>query len=144
MNSNFEGFITYNCLIKTEIDEFLKSKFKEHGHEELKPSYSKILDLLYRNNNKIQIKCIYECLSNQKSTITEMINRLVKLGYLQKVSCPNDRRVSYVIATEKAISFKDDFNKISQELLNKVFSNFSDSQKEDLTKLIKKIVNNFN
>lgn len=143
MNENNRGIATYNSLLRTQINDFLKNKLREAGNEDLVPSHGTILSLVYRNGGRVQIKTIYDTLLKQKPTITEMINRLVKLGYLRKEGCQEDKRVTYVVATEKALTFQQDFNRISQELITKVFDNFSEEEKDEFTRLMIKAIKNF-
>lgn len=143
MNEKNRGIATYNSLLRTQINDFLKNKLKEVGNEDLVPSHGALLWIMYKNNGRVQIKTIYDTLLKQKSTITEMINRLVKLGYLEKEGCQEDKRVTYVVATEKALAFQRDFDLISQQLLEKVFEGFTEEEKDEFTRLMLKSIGNF-
>ncbi len=142
MKSNNRTVINLTSLLKTQIDGFLKSKLHEIGNKELVPSYGALLWVVYRHSGRVQIKTIYETLLNQKSSITEKINRLVKLGYLKKEACQEDKRVTYVIATEKALSFQNDYNLISLELVDRLFKNFTEEEIEQLIRLMTKAIKN--
>lgn len=143
MNEMNRGIATYNSLLRTQINDFLKLMLKEIGKDELVPSYGTLLSIVYRNGGKVQIKTIYDTILKQKSTITEMINRLVKLGYLEKHSCVEDKRVTYVVVTEKAIAFEPDFNRISKNLMEKVFEGFTEEEKDEYVRLMLKAIKNF-
>lgn len=143
MNENSKCFATYNSLLRTHINQFLKNKLKEVDNEDLVPSYGALLSIVYKNGGKVQIKTIYDTLLKQKPTITEMIKRLVKLGYLKKEGSEEDKRINYVVATEKALAFQKDFDLISQELSEKVFEGFTEEEKNQFTALILKSINNF-
>ena len=86
---------------------------------------------------------IYDILRKQKTTITESINRLVKLGYLTKAQCISDRRVTYVSLTEKSKAFKRDFDEISAELKEKVYKGFSEEEQQQLVDLLNRAIENF-
>lgn len=137
------GVATYNSLLRTKINDFLKKKLKECGHGDLRPSHGAILAVVYKNNGKVQIKTIYDALRKQKTTITEGINRLVRLGYLTKEGCPNDGRCTYVVATQKALDFREAFGEISRELQEKVYEGFSQEEQENLVRLMTKAIGNF-
>jgi DNA-binding MarR family transcriptional regulator len=68
---------------------------------------------------------------------------LVKLGYLEKEKSEEDKRVTYVVATQKALDFKEDFHEISNELFEKLFKNFSEEEKILFADLIVKAIGNF-
>lgn len=138
-----KGVATYNSVLRTLINDFLKSELKRKGNSELVPSHGSILHYIYEQDGKVQIKDIYDVMPKRKSTITEMIKRLVKLGYLKKEQCPQDKRVTYVYATQKALDFESDFREVSQNLHDKVFNNFTIEEAEELVRLIKKASRNF-
>lgn len=141
--SESKGIASYNSLLRTQINEFLKFKLKEIGREELVPSYGSLLHCIYNKGGRVQIKYLYDTLLKQRSTITEMVKRLEKLGYLIKESCPDDKRVTYVVATEKAWEFKKDFEKVSEDLLERVFQGFSEEEEDEFMRLMHKALRNF-
>ncbi|MCT4631564.1 MAG: winged helix DNA-binding protein [Firmicutes bacterium] len=143
MKENYRGTATFNSILRTNINEFLRLKLKEYGRSELVPSYGSVLSVVFENGGKVQIKVIYDLIQKRKSTITEMINRLVKLGYLEKEKSEEDKRVTYVVATQKALDFKEDFHEISNELFEKLFKNFSEEEKILFADLIVKAIGNF-
>lgn len=143
MNKKYRGIATYTSVLKTQIDDFLKSRLREISNNEIIPSYGSLLSIVYKNGGSIQIKELYDTILKPKSTITDMINKLVDLGYLSKEVCCEDKRVTYVTATEKASKFKTDFDKISDELVDKIFNDFTENEKEQLAMLMKKAMKNF-
>jgi len=138
-----KGLATYNSVLRTQINEFIKLKLKEAGNTELVPSHGSLLSYVYENGGRVQIKELYDVMLKQKSTITEMIKRLIKLGYLTKEASAEDKRVSYVVATEKAWAFRDAFSGISEDLQDKVFTDFTDEEAEEFVRLLKKAIKNF-
>lgn len=143
MDAAIRGVATYNSLLRTKINDYLKEQLKACGYDDLVPSYGALLSIVYRNGGTVQIKVIYDSLLKQKTTITEMVNRLVKLGYLTKTQCTEDKRVTYVSLTEKANNFKVDFDRISKELMDKIYGGFSDDEKQKFVNLIAKAIDNF-
>ena len=138
------GAATYASRLRTKMNEFLREELKACGRGELVPSYGSVLSVVYKNDGRVQIKTIYDSLAKQKTTITESINRLVKLGYLTKETCPTDARCTYVQATEKALSFRDDFARISEELRQKVFEGFTQEGQQAFVVLMARAIDNFN
>lgn len=144
MNASPMGAATYTSHLRTKINEFLRDELKACGHGELVPSYGSVLSVVYKNNGKVQIKTIYDSLCKQKTTITESINRLVRLGYLTKETCPTDARCTYVQATEKALVFRPDFDRISAELREKIFGGFSEEEQQQFVERMVRAIENFN
>ncbi|MCI2062874.1 MAG: MarR family transcriptional regulator [Eubacteriaceae bacterium] len=143
MHAVTHGIATYNSLLRTKINDYLKEQLKECGYDDLVPSYGALLSIVYRNGGTVQIKVIYDSLLKQKTTITEMINRLVKLGYLTKSQCTEDKRVTYVSVTERSKAFKSDFDRISRELMNKIYGGFSEKEKQEFVDFMARAIDNF-
>ena len=143
MNATPLGVATYTSQLRTKINEFLRDELKACGYGELVPSYGSVLSAVYQNDGTVQIKTIYDSLCKRKTTITESINRLVELGYLTKETCPTDARCTYVQATEKALAFREDFGRISEELRSKIFRDFSEDEQQLLADLMVRAIGNF-
>jgi DNA-binding MarR family transcriptional regulator len=137
------GVPAYTSRLRTKINEYLRDELKACGYGELVPSYGSVLSVVYQNGGNVQIKTIYDSLCKQKTTITESINRLVELGYLTKQTCPTDARCTYVQATEKALAFREDFGRISEELRKKTFKGFSEGEQQLLADLMVRAIENF-
>ena len=134
---------TFNSKLQTQVHLFIRNRLQAINNSELTPSQGNLLDLVYLNGGKVQIKALYDTMIKPKTTITEMIKRLVQLGYLTKETSKNDKRISYVIATPKTQALKKDFQRISDELFEKFFSGFKESEKNDLVRLLAKAIKNF-
>lgn len=143
MNATPMAAAAYTSRLRTKINEFLRDELRACGRGELVPSYGAVLSVVYKNSGKVQIKTIYDSLGKQKTTITESINRLVKLGYLTKEACPVDARCTYVQATEKALAFRADFDRISAKLRDRVFSGFSEEERQSFVDLMARAIANF-
>ncbi|MGM0641035.1 MAG: MarR family winged helix-turn-helix transcriptional regulator [Thermotogota bacterium] len=143
MSEKSKGIAAYNSILINKIDDFIKDKFKEYGYKDIIPSNASVLCIVFKNGGKVKIGKIYNSLLKNKTTITESIKKLVKRGYLKKVKCTEDKRVTYVEVTEKAKAFRNDFMKISEELWNIVFKGFNEEEREKLTKLIVRAIDNF-
>lgn len=143
MKATTTGVATYTSMLRTRINEFLRDELKACGHGELVPSYGSVLSVVYRKGGQVQIKEIYDSLLKQKTTITESINRLVRLGYLTKETCPTDARCTYVRATDKAIAFQKDFKRISARLQEKIFEGFTEEERQTFVELMGRAIEHF-
>lgn len=134
---------SYNSRLRTHIDEWLRRHLDASGYGELSPSHGAVLSIVFKNGGRVQVKTICEALHKGKPTVTEMINRLVRLGYLEKSTGDEDGRAVYVAATEKALAFRGEFNAISQELHDTILDGFSDEEAATLARLLGKACDNF-
>ena len=142
-NPKIKGVATYNSVLRTQINDHLKQKLREAGNTDLVPSHGSILNYLYENGGRVQIKDLYDVLLKQKSTVTEMIKRLEKLGYLTKEASAEDKRVTFVVATQKAWDFEKEFRAISASMMERVYTDFTDEEAEEFVRLLKKAIGNF-
>lgn len=121
---------------KIIVDELRKS-----GIEDLAPSHGNILVHLYRNDD-LCMKDLAERINKDKSTITALVNKLVKLGYIRKVKDKEDNRITRIQLTEKSLEVQDIFFKISEDLMKKIYQGFSESDKDSLKSLLYKMKSN--
>ena len=117
--------------------------FGECGHADLTVKQVACLKLIDREGD-ITFSRLAEITRTSPPTVTEMVNRLVRLGYLEKCPCPEDGRAVYVTATPKALAFRDDFDAISGELRNVILAGFSDEEATNLASLLERAAENFN
>ena len=143
MNARPEEAPAYISYLRTKINEYLRSELKACGHGELVPSYGAVLHEVYSHDGEVQIKDVYDSVCRQKTTITESINRLVELGYLSKSACPTDARCTYVRATDKAMAFKPEFDRISRQLRERYFQGFTEAEQELFVRMLGRIMDHF-
>jgi len=140
---NDKYIVYFISKTKKKMTEFIERQLKEKQLDDLVPSYGNILTVLYDNGGKLSMKEIGKLIGKDKSTITALVNKLMKLGYVEKEKCKEDKRVTYIILTEKAEAIEGKFNEISESVNSTAYKNFSNEEKETLLKLLKKLNNNF-
>ncbi|MGH4050732.1 MAG: MarR family winged helix-turn-helix transcriptional regulator [Clostridium sp.] len=125
------------------MTRFIEKALKEKGLDDLAPSYGNILTVLYNNNGRLSMNQIGKIIGKDKSTITALVNKLSNLGYVKKEKCIEDRRVTYIILTEKGKAIEGKVNDISKKVNLIAYKNFSKEEKDIFLKLLKKMNNNF-
>ncbi|MCT4585367.1 MAG: MarR family transcriptional regulator [Peptostreptococcaceae bacterium] len=128
---------------KKKMSEFIERKLKEKNLNDLVPSYGNILTVLYDNGGRLSMKEIGVLLGKDKSTITALINKLIKLDYVMKEKSKVDKRVTYIVLTKKAMEIEDKFNEISKSVNQTAYKDFTDEEKEIFLRLLKKLNTNF-
>lgn len=128
--------------IRNEVSGYIESELRKRGIEGLVVSHGNILDILYENNGKLTMKEISEGIDRSKSTVTQLIDRLLKAGYVTKESVLEDKRYSYIVLTEKGLGIKKDFKEISQNVINDFFKDFTDAEIEILLLLLDRVIHN--
>ena len=140
---NDKYIIYFISKTKKKMTKFIEKALKEKGLDDLAPSYGNILTVLYNNNGRLSMNQIGKTVGKDKSTITALVNKLSNLGYVQKEKCMEDRRVTYIILTEKGKEIEGKVNEISGKVNLIAYKNFSKEEKDIFLKLLKKMNNNF-
>ena len=89
------------------------------------------------------MKEIAKKIGKDKSTVTALVNKLISLGYIKKDKCDVDKRVTYISLTDKAIDIKDKFDFISSQVKETAYKDFTDEEKAEFLRLLKKLSKNF-
>ena len=127
--------------INYKANRFLLDELNRHGITNLAPSHGEILgSLLLRG--ELQMAKLTEYIDKDKSTITALVNKLIRMGYVKKRKASVDNRVSWIALTEKGLSLKPKIMDISRKLRKKAYENIREQEKEILVSLLSKITMN--
>lgn len=143
MNKNKQYTIHFISKTKKRATKFIEEELKKHGINDLAHSHGSILSVLYKEDNGLMMKEIANLIGKNKSTVTELVNKLVKLGYIKKEKSQADKRVTLISLTEKGKSIRDTFDTISQNLVKTAYQDFTDEEEETFLRLLKKLYTNF-
>ncbi|MBK5252448.1 MAG: MarR family transcriptional regulator [Peptostreptococcaceae bacterium] len=140
---NKDYIIYYITRIRKKSGLFIENLLKAKGLDGLCASHETILSALYAEDRPLAMKDISNRISRNKSTTSQLVDKLVKFGYAEKIHCKNDRRVNYVFLTQNGKDIQANFQTISAELIETAYENFSTEEIEELLRLLKKLSNNF-
>ena len=129
--------------IRSDIYGYIEDELKQRGIVGLVVSHGNILDILYNNNGKLSMKEICEGINRSKSTVTQLVDKLLKEGYVRKETDAEDKRFSYVVLTEKGRSIKKDFREISDNVVKEFFKDFTEEEAEALLNSLDRVISNF-
>ena len=102
-----------------------------------------ILIFLLHNEDKIvNQRDIENFLSLSNPTIAGTLLRLEKKGFIIRKISYKDKRYKEIYLTDKSRELKDIIFKYIRDNDNKMFSNMSEEEKENLKNIITKILNN--
>ena len=120
-------------------NRFIIEELKNNGAKGLAPSHGDILVCLYKNG-KMTMKDIADSIHRTKPTVTVLIDKLEKLGYLKRVASDEDSRFTNIVLTQKGEDFKVIFEKISKDLNKMLYKNLSLEESELIEKLLRKVI----
>lgn len=128
---------------KAEMIKFIDNKLKKNNLDDLIPSHGNILTALFESDKLLTMKEISNKIGKDKSTVTALVNKLISLGYIQKEKSISDKRVTYIKLTQNARNIEDSFNHISSQVRQTAYNNFTEEEKKEFLRLLKKLSTNF-
>lgn len=129
--------------IREKSAQFINEELRSREVEGLINSHGTVLSAMYDNDGKMTMNGIARFVGKRKSTITDMVKKLEKLGYVKRTKSKEDARVIEVTLTEQGWEFRATFKEVSAKLLEKTYAGFTEEEKEVLMGLLLKIRRNF-
>ena len=128
--------------IRERVNRLIVSEMSKHGIEGIVTSHGDIVNALFKIP-RLTMAEIAERIGRDKSTVTALVDKLVRLGYVTKERDIEDTRVVYVALTHKGNELKPIFEAISSEILGVFYLDISEKEKEELLRILNKIYKNF-
>ena len=128
--------------IHTITADFLIEKLKERGYPDFASSHGNILFQL-SVNEKMTMGELSEKINRDKSTTTVLVRKLEKDGFITGDAAPNDKRSRIIYLTEKGRQFNATAQELSSDLLGTFFKGFTENEKEEFFKTLRRIKKNF-
>jgi MarR family 2-MHQ and catechol resistance regulon transcriptional repressor len=117
------------------IHECTNQFFQDNG---LNPTEFAVLELLYHKGRQ-PLQKIGSKILLASGSITYVIDKLEKRGYLARISCPSDRRITYAEITDEGVKFMDELFPKHEQQLHKLTSALSPEEKVQAIELLKKL-----
>lgn len=119
----------------------LARKLKEHNLDEINPAQGRILFALWQSD-EVSIQELSKKTSLGKSTLTSMLDRLEKAGYLTRVPSREDRRKILITLTEKDRPLQDIYLQVSREMTELFYHEFTAKEIDEFEAYLKRIFDN--
>lgn len=139
---NIKNVISLISKIREKVNRFIVSEMSKCGIEGIVTSHGDIIYALFKKP-RLTMAEIADKIGRDKSTVTALVDKLVRLGYVAKERDTADTRVVYVTLTHKGNELKPIFEAISSEILDVFYLDISEKEKEELIRILNKIYNNF-
>lgn len=114
---------------------------KEYGIDQINPAQGRILFVLWKKD-EIPISELAKQTQLSKSTLTSMLDRLEKAGHITRVRPEKDRRTILLKLAEKDRSIQKVYSKVSDEMTNIFYREFSHEEIDDFEGYLKRILAN--
>lgn len=112
-----------------------------HGLEDLAGARGRVIFALW-GEDKVPIKKLVEKTSLDKATLTGIIDRLVRDGFVCRVPSPDDKRATLISRTGKDEIFKKKVPKVSDEQNALFYKGFSKKEIEVFENYLKRVLQN--
>jgi DNA-binding MarR family transcriptional regulator len=142
MSPRTNGIVFLVAQLRDNAYEHVSAQLKLLGMSDLAPSHGAILITLYREK-ALSLKELSIRINKKKSSTTELVGKLIHLGYVEKTMSSEDQRVKLVRLTPKSLLHKDDFKQLSETVNSRVYEGFSLEEQQQLTHLLAKALNNY-
>lgn len=112
-----------------------------NGLEDLAGARGRVIFALW-SEDKVPIKKLVEKTSLDKATLTGIIDRLERDGFVCRVPSPDDKRATLISRTGKDEIFKKKVPKVSDEQNALFYKGFSKKEIEDFENYLKRVLQN--
>lgn len=105
------------------------------------PSYIRYLEtilILQEKNVNVKVSDLSDALNLPRPGVTRTVNAMVAKGYLKKNASSEDKRVTYVLITEKGLNLFEKFNRLYFEDLAKSLNHISEEEATCMVQTIEK------
>ncbi|WP_328051133.1 MarR family transcriptional regulator [Neobacillus cucumis] len=142
-----ENMIKYDTAsmvgkIRDAVNNVILSELGQHGVNGIAPSHGDILVCLY-DKNGLSVKELAEKIHRTQPTVTVLIDKLQKLGYVERIKSWEDSRVTLIKLTKKGVQLEPIFREISDKINSVIYGGLTDTEKEQLEHLLERILNRF-
>jgi len=127
-------FIVLSRAFKA-INEEINKHIQENG---LNPTEFAVLELLYHKGDQ-PLQQIGGKILLASGSITYVVDKLEKKGLLNRVACPNDRRVTYAQISEDGRVMIDRIFPDHENRIHELMSTLTPDEKEEAIGLLKKL-----
>jgi MarR family transcriptional regulator, 2-MHQ and catechol-resistance regulon repressor len=117
------------------INEHVNKVIQTKG---LNPTEFAVLELLYHKGDQ-PLQQIGGKILLASGSITYVVDKLEVKGFLKRVACPKDRRVTYAQITDEGRKFIDDIFPDHELRIHELMSSLSEDEKETVIELLKKL-----
>lgn len=128
--------------IREKANEFIVKELVKRGHEGLAPTHGNILATLLFQGEMTKTD-IAERIKRERSTVTTLISKLEKLGYIESRTNEEDGRSKIVSLTTKGESVRNDMIEISESLFEQQYIGMNDDEVRQFRHGLKKVYDNF-
>ena len=133
------GFLT--SQIRNISGRVWEKMLKESGVDVFNGAQGRILYVLWEHG-QLTISEVGRLTSLAKTTLTSMLDRMEAGGLIKRIPDKKNRRQIFVSVTEKAMEYREKYDRISDEMNEIFYKGFTEKEIVDFEENLKKILKN--
>ena len=114
---------------------------KECGVDAFNGAQGRILYVLWEHE-KLTITEVSKLTSLAKTTLTSMLDRMEASGLIERAHDTKNRRQIFISITEKAKEYREQYDKLSDDMNDIFYENFTESEIAEFEISLRKILKN--
>ncbi|WP_258206915.1 MarR family winged helix-turn-helix transcriptional regulator [Paenibacillus radicibacter] len=131
-----------STLVSNHMNQIVASYTRNLENELTAPQYFIIMTLA--NEGRKNSSELAALLSISLSSVTNLTNKLVNKGYIQRMESEEDRRQIYLHLTNAGRELETKIQEKYREINDRLWTNFSDQELDQLIASYEKMLINFN
>lgn len=136
---HFRPFVSQASLITFHAGRIITDELQRHGITDLMTCHGDILTKLYQEDG-LTVTELATRTKRTKSTVSVLVDKLVKLGYVEKRASEFDARALAVCLTDKALEIKPIFEEVSAKLNEIMLNALTEEEAQSLEELLNKLI----
>ncbi len=138
----FSQIVSLAARFHAASHDYLSSSLEKAQLTDIEPCHGDVFECLFTEDG-LNLSELARRSGRSKSTISVMVRRLEKLGYLKREGNKDDSRALRIFLTEKGRELKPKFSRISQTLENAVSDGFTQKEIATFENYLTKALENF-
>lgn len=114
---------------------------KESGVDAFNGAQGRILYILWEHK-RLTITEISRLTSLAKTSLTSMLDRMEESGLIERTPDKQNRRQIFVSITEKAMNYRDDYDRVSEQMNHLFYQGFTEKEVKDFENALRRIIAN--
>lgn len=139
MSKKDRPILSLAARIHDEGRRLLLEEMKRSGLDELTTSCGDIFQVLFVED-ELSLTAVAQRIHRTKSTTCVMIDRLEKLGYVERRPSEVDARASVIALTERGREVRPVIAGVSDRLMTRLLEGLTEAEAETLERLMRKAV----
>ena len=137
-----QRLIALSSRLAEKANKFIIAELKKHDLSDIAPSHGDIFNILF-DGNAYEMGEIAKKIHRTKPTVTVLVEKLQKSGYVQRIKSDSDARFTRVSLTQKGFELQPIFEMISEKLNTLAYFGLRDEEAMLLEILLEKAIVNF-